>query len=92
MLKLGHRLIKFFLHHEVMKVYATKYLYNNNKCDIGCPNDAVLSYFIFSERWLLWRALTILWCNSERNKELIQALFYLATKLKHRNSSLKDFM
>lgn len=82
MLKLGQRLIKFFLHHEIMKMCATKYLSNNNnKCDIGCPNDAVLRYFIFSERWLLWKAVTVLSCNLEENKELIQTLSYLATKI-----------
>lgn len=58
---------------------------------IGSPKDALLHYFIFFERWFLWRAVTISLCNSEKSKELIQALFYLATKLKHWNSSLKGF-
>ena len=28
--------------------------------NIRYPNDALFSYFIFSERWFLWKAVTLL--------------------------------
>lgn len=52
---------------------------NNNT---GHSNDTLMTHFIFPEKQLLGRAVTVLWHNSEKNKKPIQALFYLATKLK----------
>lgn len=33
--------------------------FQQQECDTKRPNDVLLSYFMFSERWLLWRAVTV---------------------------------